>query len=93
MNKKDLIAAIQAKGLTKAEAIKAVEGFMVAVAASLARGEKVTLFGFGAFSLVKHRPRTRRNPRTGEKVAVPAQTTISFNSGKHLSDHVNRRER
>ena len=76
MNKKDLIAAIQAKGLTKAEAIKAVEGFMAVMAECLARGEKITLFGFGAFSPVKHRPRTRCNPRTGEKVAVPAHTTV-----------------
>ena len=89
MNKRDLVAAMQAEGLSRIESIKAVEGFVGTIVESLSRGEKVSLIGFGAFSLVKHRPRTKRNPRTGEKVAVPAHSTVTFRSGKSLYDQVN----
>jgi len=93
VNKPHHVTAMQTEGLSKTEAIRAVEGFMAAVTEGLAQDERVSLFGFGTFSLVDHRSRARRNPRTGEKVIVPARTTITFSSGKHLSDQVNRNDK
>lgn len=56
---------------------------------ALARGDRVELRGFGAFS-VKHRPaRTGRNPRTGDKVAVPEKYVPYFKTGKELRERLN----
>ena len=63
--------------------------FFDEIADSLARGERVELRGFGAFS-VKHRPsRVGRNPRSGEPVAIDEKYTPFFKSGKELRDRLN----
>ena len=63
--------------------------FFDEIADSLARGERVELRGFGAFS-VKHRPsRVGRNPRSGEPVAIEEKYTPFFKSGKELRDRLN----
>ena len=89
MNKQELvIAMVDSTDLSKKEAEKAVQGFMEAVSKTLAKGENVTLFGFGTFIPVQRRARVSRNLQTGEQVPVPARIAIKFRAGKHLGDLV-----
>jgi integration host factor subunit beta len=60
------------------------------ITAALARGDRVELRGFGAFSVKNRAPRTGRNPRTGEAVRVPEKHVPFFKSGKELRARVNR---
>ncbi|WP_374087428.1 HU family DNA-binding protein [Methylomicrobium lacus] len=89
MNKSELIDAIaQNAGLTKADAGRALDGFIKAVEDTLKAGDSVTLVGFGTFS-VKERPeRKGRNPQTGEEITIKAAKIPSFKVGKSLKDAV-----
>lgn len=60
------------------------------ITAALARGERVELRGFGAFSVKSREARTGRNPRTGESVKVAAKHLPFFKTGKELRDHLNK---
>lgn len=60
------------------------------ITAALARGERVELRGFGAFTAKTRRPRLGRNPRTGEPVAVGAKRLPFFKAGKDLRERINR---
>lgn len=60
------------------------------ITAALARGDRVELRGFGAFSVKKRDSRTGRNPRTGEQVAVSQKKVPYFKTGKDLRDRLNR---
>ena len=71
MNKSELVAAVAAEaGLTKAQAQKAVEATVNAVAGALKNGEKVQLVGFGTFKTKKLAARSGRNPATGDKIKI-----------------------
>ncbi|MFV2091449.1 MAG: integration host factor subunit beta [Hyphomicrobiales bacterium] len=59
------------------------------ISAALARGSRVELRGFGAFSVKQRPPRQGRNPRTGEAVSVPAKNVPFFKTGKGLRDRLN----
>ena len=59
------------------------------IATALARGDRVELRGFGAFSVKRREPRTGRNPRTGEAVDVAQKSIPFFKTGKQLRDHLN----
>ncbi|MCS6892109.1 MAG: integration host factor subunit beta [Rhodovarius sp.] len=59
------------------------------ITATLARGGRVELRGFGAFSVKRRDPRIGRNPRTGEAVAVPGKAAPFFKPGKELRELVN----
>ena len=59
------------------------------ITAALARGDRVELRGFGAFSVKQREARTGRNPRTGEQVPVPAKTVPFFKAGKELRERMN----
>ena len=73
MTKQEFIEAIAAKsGLTKADSARAVEAFISTVSDTLKKGDKVTLTGFGVFSVSKRAARNGRNPRTGEVVKIAA---------------------
>ena len=61
------------------------------VTAALARGERVELRGFGAFTVKQRDARTGRNPRTGEAVAVDEKMVPFFKAGKELRERVNQR--
>ncbi|WP_024298697.1 HU family DNA-binding protein [Methylomicrobium lacus] len=89
MNKSELIDAIaQNAGLTKADAGRALDGFIKAVEETLKAGDSVTLVGFGTFS-VKERPeRKGRNPQTGEEITIKAAKIPAFKVGKSLKDAV-----
>ena len=90
MNKSELIAALTAKtALSKKDAEKVLNAFVDSVSASLIKGEKVQLIGFGTLD-VKSRPaRTARNPRTGAEIKIKASKAPTFKAGKALKDKVN----
>jgi len=89
MTKAELVAKMASMaGITKSMADKAVDGFVAAVSDTLATGDKVTLVGFGTFSVGVRAQREGRNPRTGEKIKIPASKNVKFKAGKSLSEKV-----
>ncbi|MEY3368407.1 MAG: hypothetical protein RI973_1562 [Bacteroidota bacterium] len=90
MNKGDLINKIAADaGITKAQASAAVNSVFDSIGESLKSGDKVTLIGFGTFSVSSKEARTGRNPQTGATINIPARKSVKFKPGKELSDSVN----
>ncbi|MEZ5647536.1 MAG: HU family DNA-binding protein [Alphaproteobacteria bacterium] len=91
MNKNDLVAAVANNtGLSKADTAKAVDSVFEAITKSLKKGNEVRLVGFGTF-IVSHRAASEGlNPRTGEKIKIPASKQPKFKAGKALKDSVNR---
>lgn len=90
MNKKELVDAMaNAAGISKADAEKALNGMLMAITGALAKGDKVTLVGFGTFSTQKRPERQAKNPRTGEAIKIPAKTIAKFKPGSKLADAVN----
>ena len=69
-----------------------VEAVLGEITAALARGDRVELRGFGAFSVRKRAARRGRNPRTGDEVAVTGKFAPFFKTGKELRDRLNGRE-
>ncbi len=90
MNKAELIDAIAAgSGLSKADAGKALEAFTDSVTGALKDGERISLVGFGSFSVDRRDARTGRNPRTGEAIDIAAKNVVKFKPGAGLSKAVN----
>jgi DNA-binding protein HU-beta len=77
----------RAAGWPKAGAERAMRGMLGAIRTSLKRGDTVTLVGFGTFSVVRRRPRTMRNPRTGKTVTVAGRLP-RFKPSKELKQAV-----
>ncbi len=91
MNKNDLIAAVaESASLSKSDATKAVDGVFDSISASLKKGQEVRLVGFGTFTVARRAATEGRNPRTGEKIKIPASKRPKFSAGKGLKDAVNR---
>ena len=89
MNKTELVAAVAAKAeLSKKDAEAAVSAVVDAITAALADGEKVSLVGFGTFEVKTRAARTGLNPRTKEKIEIPAAKAPAFKAGKALKDAV-----
>jgi len=89
MTKAELIDAVaEEAGISKTAAAKAVDSFTSAISKSLKKGKKVTLVGFGTFSVSKRKARKGRNPRTGEAIKIPAGKTPKFSAGKALKQAV-----
>jgi len=89
MTKTDLVNSVAAKtSMTKADSDRAINALLDSVRSALAKGEKVTLTGFGTFEVRKRAARTGRNPRTGEVISIPATKTPAFRAGKGLKDAV-----
>lgn len=87
MTKAELIDKIAAgAGLSKADASRALDSTLDAIKAALKKGQKVTLVGFGTYSVSKRKARKGRNPRTGQVINIPAAKTPKFTSGKALKD-------
>ncbi len=87
MNKADLIEKVfgeQGPKVSKAQASRAVESVISGITASLKKGERVTISGFGTFSASKRKSRVGRNPQTGEPINIPARTVARFTPGKEL---------
>ena len=90
MNKSDLIDAIaDSAGLSKADAGRALDGFVNAITGALKKGQSVSLVGFGTFSVRDRAARTGRNPRTGENINIAASKHPAIKAGKDLKDAVN----
>ncbi len=89
MTKADLIAAVgkEAK-ISKASAEKALNAFTASVTKALKKGDKLTLTGFGTFSVAKRRARTGRNPQTGKEIKIPATRVAKFKAGNLLKSAV-----
>jgi DNA-binding protein HU-beta len=84
----DLITRMaRAAGWPKAGAERAMRGMLGAIRTSLKRGDAVTLVGFGTFSVVRRRPRTMRNPKTGKTVTVAGRLP-RFKPSKELRQAV-----
>ena len=85
MNKTELINAMAEKsGLTKTDAKKALDAFMESTHEELKHGGKVSLIGFGTFSVSERKARTGKNPRTGKKIKIAAKKSARFKASKSL---------
>jgi DNA-binding protein HU-beta len=90
VTKADLVNAIAEKaGLSKADAEKALKAVTDAVTDALKADEKVSLVGFGTFSVGQRAARQGQNPQTGAKINIPAAKVPKFKAGKALKDAVN----
>ncbi len=89
MTKAELIEAMAEKANTsKAAAKRFLDAFTATVTDALKQGDKVTLVGFGTFSVSERKARTGRNPRTGEAIQIAGGKTPKFKAGKALKDKV-----
>ena len=89
MNKAELIERVaRDTGLTKADALRAIDALLDNVTKSLRKGEKVTLVGFGSFQTARRRARNGRNPQTGMPIKIAARRVPRFVPGKELKDQV-----
>ena len=89
MNKAELISAIATDaGVSKSVASKVLDSVINNVTESLKKGKKVTLVGFGTFSVTKRKARTGRNPQTGKKIKIPAKKVAKFRAGAKLAKAV-----
>jgi len=90
VNKNDLVAHVaDAAGLSKTDATKAVDAVFEGIADSLKKGDEVRLVGFGTFAVAERAASEGRNPRTGEKISIPASKQPKFKPGKNLKDALN----
>ena len=91
MNKTELIAAVaQNAGLTKKDAERVINATFEAISASLAKGDKVQVSGFGIFDVKTREARVGRNPRTKETIQIPASRQPIFKAAKALKDVVSK---
>lgn len=89
MNKNDLVASVaQISGLTKADALKAVDAIIKSIAKSLKANKEVRLVGFGTFTVTQRPAGEGRNPRTGEKIKIRAAKLPKFRAGKGLKEAI-----
>lgn len=89
MNKAELIEVMaKAADCTKTQAGAALDAFTDAVTGTLKKGNKVTLVGFGTFSVTKRAARIGRNPQTGNEIKIAAKKVPKFKAGKELSTKV-----
>ena len=90
MTKEGLVEKVlkEVKLDTKKQAREAVEAVFEAITKSLSRGEEVSIAGFGTFRAVKVKARMGHNPKTGQKIQIPASIRPKFKAGKVLKDAV-----
>jgi DNA-binding protein HU-beta len=92
MNKADLISSMSgAAGISKAQANTALDALTAAVTGTLKKGGRVTLVGFGTFSVSQRKARTGRNPQTGKAIKIPARRVARFSAGADLKKSVNKK--
>ena len=91
MNKAELVAKLaDDAGITKTQANATLDSFVEAVTKTLKGGGKVTLVGFGTFSVSKRAARTGRNPQTGAAIKIKAKKVAKFKAGADLAKTVNK---
>lgn len=90
MNKAELIDAMAADaGISKADAKKAVDAFTTVTGSALKKGDRISLVGFGSFSVSNRAARTGRNPQTGKEIKIAAKNVVKFKAGSELAKKVN----
>lgn len=90
MNKSDLLRAVASKeGCTIKEAERIIDAFLDVISLSLALDENVSIRNFGKFEVRDRAEVVRKNPRTGEPIAVPAKRGLGFKASPQLKDRVN----
>ena len=77
-----------ARSLSKAAANQVLNSVLGAITDAVAAGDKVTLIGFGTFSVTERAAREGRNPQTGKKIKIPAKKIVKFKAGSKLADAV-----
>jgi DNA-binding protein HU-beta len=89
MTKLEVATLVREKtGISQKQAVEVVELFLESIKSALKNGEKVSLVGFGTFYLKTKDPRSGRNPRTGQKIQIPAKSVVAFKPGKEFRDQV-----
>lgn len=87
MTKADLIESMAAgAGLSKTDAGKALDAAIDSIVSGMKKGEKITIVGFGTFSVTRRKARKGRNPKTGEAIDIPASNAPKFSPGRVLKD-------
>jgi|TARA_Y100000385_G_C13003273_1_gene598235 DNA-binding protein HU-beta len=90
MNKAQLIDSMADNaGLSKADAKRALDGFIAATTDALKKDDRISLVGFGSFSISKRSARKGRNPKTGAVIQIAAKNSVRFKAGAELSSKVN----
>ncbi len=91
LNKKNLIDTIADKtdDITKKDIESVLNAFMETVTAAAKKDDKITLVGFGTFQQVQRKATVKQNPKTGEKINVPAKKVMKFKTSKSLNDSLN----
>ena len=89
MTKKDMTKAIaEEMGLTHGWATEVIQRVLDAITEALCEEGRLELRNFGVFEVRERKPRTARNPRTGETVQVPAKRVVSFKPGQKMAERV-----
>ena len=89
MTKEELVSKIAGDAkISKAQARAAVLSLMDAVRKTLKKGSRLSLVGFGTFSISKRKARIGRNPQTGKEIKIAAKRVVRFKAGKALADHI-----
>ena len=89
MNKAELVNAVAAKsGLSKVDAKKALDAVIKSISEALVSGDKVSLVGFGTFSVVERSARAGINPATKKPIKIPAKKVAKFKAGSELANAV-----
>jgi DNA-binding protein HU-beta len=92
LTKTDLIDKVAKEvKLTKKDSDKVIDAVIGAISGALAKGDKVTLVGFGSFEVRKRAARKGRNPQTGKEINIPARKVPAFKAGKALKDAVGKK--
>ncbi len=90
MNYSDLVDSLAtSNGLTKTDAKKALDAVFEAIGDAAAKGEEVSINGFGKFKVKASPARDGRNPRTGEPMTIKASKKLSFTPAKGIKDKLN----
>ena len=76
--------------LTKADAGRALDSTIEAVSKALKKGDRISLVGFGSFSVAKRAARLGRNPQTGKEIKIAAKKVVKFKAGTELAGNVNK---
>ncbi|WP_267899211.1 MULTISPECIES: HU family DNA-binding protein [Modicisalibacter] len=91
MRKPELAAAIAERAdLSKDKASQVLNVILDEITGSVAKGQDVSLIGFGSFTVRERAARTGKNPQTGESLTIPASKTVAFKAGKALKDAVSK---
>jgi DNA-binding protein HU-beta len=90
MNKTDLVNGMaEHAGITKAAAKKALDALLIDIEGALQKGKRVSLVGFGSWSVSRRAARDGRNPQTGKAIKIKAKNVVKFKAGSDLSSAVN----